>query len=1028
VFKLLEFFIKNEHLNHVLLVFLLFTGIFAYQNISKEIFPTVELDKIRVSGSYTGASANTLDKMAVRDIEDSIASINHVKEIESVITPAKFTIMVTLNKGADKIITLSKVQDAITSVKSNLPSDMSEPTAKLVDMQRSLIKLSIGAEDKSFEELLEIGKDIKSKLSTVKDVSEINIYGDSDKKVEINLDSKAIQAYGLSTQLVVSAIKNLSYIYPIGEIEDKNNFVYVSTVNGKENVPKWNDTILNISSKRVYLNDIAKVKFYVPQDRTIASFNGKKSITLRIDKGEHGNSIALSKKLRQKIEKLQSHYPDIQFVFFQDTSRPIQNRLSTITSNLTFGMILIFITMAILINRRTAVVVSMGVPFAFIIGLLFLYLNDYSINMVSLVGALLVIGIAVDDAVIVSENIQRHIDEGMAVHEATIMGAKEVFLPILLATLTTIAAFSPLFMLSGTMGEFMKLIPIVVIAVLVGSLIESFFFLPLHAKSLLKKRSKSLDWSPIMIRYEKILHFLIRYKKSFLFLFFILVPLLTFLVIKSSKFTFFPRSDGSTIYITAKLKTDTTLEETSKIAMMLEKDFLAQKNELFIKSISTVAGYRKSLSGETERSNNVFYLSMEYEDMIDENWVNKYVNPVLNFSFDFNNPDKIRTKHSYELVKILRQKVKEYKKKYNMIELGIIEKKPGIIKTDIKINFLSNDDQKVIESISKVTKALESIDGVKDITDNIKEGQLEYKLAINEYGESLGLSESGIAIILNGYFLNSKKATTFGDNGIIDITTQDINKDNLQTLMDFQLPLADGKFVKLSDVVDIKKIQDYEKIEKQDGDIVRSISANVSKNIITASEVLAQIEPILGEIRKDGVQVKLKGESQKNKEFRNDMLKALVVALFVICILLLLIFPKIKYVLMIISVIPFSILGAVIGHKLLGINLTMPSVVGMFGLAGVVINDGIIMLDFLQKAKTKAEFFVRATQRLRPIIITSVTTFVGLITLMFYAVGEAVIMQPLAISLGFGLIWGTVLNLFYLPALYGVVNNINEKE
>jgi HAE1 family hydrophobic/amphiphilic exporter-1 len=1027
VTKLIEFFIKNEHLNHILLLFLLFSGIVAYQNISKEIFPTVELDKIHISGSYTGASANNLDKMAVRDIESGVSSINHITEVNTVISPGKFTIILSLDKAADKIITLNKVQDAISSAKSNFPSDMNEPTAKLIDMQKALIKLSVGAEGKSFEELLEIGDDIKSKLSVIKHISEINIYGDSDKKIEINLDSQAIKAYGLNHSSVVSAIRNLSYIYPIGEVEDKANFVYVSTVNGKENVPQWNDTILNINGKRVYLGDIAHVKFYVPQDRTIATFNGKKSITLKIDKDEKGNSIALSKQLREKIKQLQPQYSDIQFVFFQDNSKPIKNRLSTITSNLTFGMILIFITMAILINRRTAVVVSMGVPFAFIIGLLFLYLNDYSINMVSLVGALLVIGIAVDDAVIVSENIQRHIDEGMEVHEAAIMGAKEVFLPILLATLTTVAAFSPLFMLSGTMGEFMKLIPIVVIAVLVGSLLESFFFLPLHAKSLLKQKSKSRDWSKVMKLYEKVLHFLIKYKKTFLFMFFILVPLLTFMAIKSSKFTFFPRSDGSQVFVSAKLKTDTTLEETSQIAMMLEKEFLNQKDELFIKSISTVSGYRKNLSNETERANNVFYLSMEFEEMVDENWVNKYINPVLNLSFDFNNPDKIRTKHSYQLVKILRKKVKEYRKKYGMLELGIIERKPGIVKTDIKINFLSSDDQKVMSAISKLTKTLESIDGVKDVTDNVKEGKLEYKIAINDYGESLGLSEGYIAGILNGYFLNSKKATTFGDSGVIDITTQDINKDDLNTLINFNIPLSDGRFVSLSDVVIFNKIQDYEKIEKEDGDIVKSISANVSKNIITANEVLAQIEPVLEEIRESGVGVKLKGEREKNREFKNDMMKALVVALFVICILLLFIFPKIKYVLMIISVIPFSILGAVIGHKLLGINLTMPSVVGMFGLAGVVINDGIIMLDFLQKAKNKAEFFVRATQRLRPIIITSVTTFVGLITLMFYAVGEAVIMQPLAISLGFGLIWGTVLNLFYLPALYGVVNGINEK-
>ena len=212
MYKLIKFFVKNEHLNHVLLFFLLFSGIFAYQNISKEIFPKIDLDKIIISGAYSGASANNLDKMAVRDIEDNVASVNHITEVESLITPSKFSIKLTLDDTADKIIVLNKVQDAVASIKSNLPSDMNEPIAQLLDWKKGLINLSISSENKTFEELLNIAKDIKSTLSSVKNISEITIYGDSDKKVEINLDTDLILAYGLNQNSVISAIKNLSYI------------------------------------------------------------------------------------------------------------------------------------------------------------------------------------------------------------------------------------------------------------------------------------------------------------------------------------------------------------------------------------------------------------------------------------------------------------------------------------------------------------------------------------------------------------------------------------------------------------------------------------------------------------------------------------------------------------------------------------------------------------------------------------------------------------------------------------------------
>ena len=239
--------------------------------------------------------------------------------------------------------------------------------------------------------------------------------------------------------------------------------------------------------------------------------------------------------------------------------------------------------------------------------------------------------------------------------------------------------------------------------------------------------------------------------------------------------------------------------------------------------------------------------------------------------------------------------------------------------------------------------------------------------------------------------------------------------------------MRDGRFVKLSDVADFIKVQDFEIIEKENGDVIKSVSANVDKSVTTASQVLEKLEPAIAKIKKMGIRVEILGEKEKNEQLKNDMITASVFALLIMLILLLLIFPKIKYALMILSVIPFSILGVVVGHLIMGMNMTMPSVIGILGLAGVVINDGIIMLDFLHGTREPEAFYYRAKLRLRPIIITTVTTFVGLSTLMFFASGQALIMQPLAISLGFGLVWGTVMNLFYLPTLYAMVNKINDE-
>jgi len=347
-----------------------------------------------------------------------------------------------------------------------------------------------------------------------------------------------------------------------------------------------------------------------------------------------------------------------------------------------------------------------------------------------------------------------------------------------------------------------------------------------------------------------------------------------------------------------------------------------------------------------------------------------------------------------------------------------------LIKNDIQINFSGKDGEKIAEAMKRIEEKLSAIPHVKNVSNNAQFGKMEYKLRINAYGEQLGLSEVGIAQTLSGYFLDSRKAMTFSQNGVMEIRTRSMDKDSEKTLMGFMIPTPYGSVVKLTDVVEIKKIRAYEKIEKRDGKTVKSVFANIDKKRTTAVDVLKEIKPLLQTIRDEGIEIDLLGENEKNQQFKNDMIRSLIIAVFLILITLLFIFPKIRYALMVMSVIPFTMLGALLGHMLIGINLSMPSVIGMLGLAGVVINDGIIMLDFLHGTHNADTFYERAKLRLRPILITSITTFLGLFTLIFYATGQAVILQPIAISIGFGLLWGTVLNLIYLPALYAVVNKI----
>lgn len=1023
--QIIAYFIKNSRLNYAIVLFLVFMGAHSYIAIPKEIFPDAQLDQITVLGTYAGTSATVMEKMAVRDIEDELSNITGITKTETTITPGAFAILLTLEKDAIKELTLGRVKDAIALTRQNLPSDMNEPVARVVEKTRSLIKVAVSSNTLAIGELTRVAQELKTKIAKLQGISEVLIRGDSEQEVAIRIDSEAVLAHGLSHEGVQKAIANLSYIYPVGNIEQKGSFAYISTANTKTDAKEYEETILEVDGRYIRLGEIAKVSVEYPQTDTLATFNNKKTISLVISKGAEGDAIVLSRKVRDFVRSIEKNYQEVSFYFYEDSSKPVRQRLDIIISNLMFGLILVFVSMAILINFRIAFIVAMGIPFSFIIGLLALYYLGYSINVISLLGALIVIGIVVDDAIVVGENIQRYIDEGMGSYDAAILGVKEMMLPVTLATITTVVAFLPIFMLQGEIALFIMLIPLTVIVILLASLLESFLFLPLHAKEFLKKSPNLVSWKRFEDLYEHILLAWLRYKKSVLVLFLILIPIATVYTAQSMRFQFFPNFDGNYLYISGKLDINTPLATTYEVSKEIEAELMRHGEEFSLKAISSVVGFRRSLSGDSQRNNGVFMITMELYDREETNWIDKYINPVLNFSFAFNNPENIRKKQTFELSGRAKEIIAPFQAKYNMQDLGVMEDKSGLIKSDIQINLSGGDDGALQEGIAKIEEKLSKIEHVRDYTNNIKYGKMEYVVKVNAYGESLGVSESSLAKTLSTYFLEKKQAMTLNHSGVMEIKTLESAKDDIDTFLNFSVALGDQRYVKLSDVAEITQIRDYEKIDKLNGNIVKIVYANIDKRKITPQEVLDTLEPTLEEIRSKGVDVALLGEREKNQQLKADMKNAIALALFLIFLTLLLIFPKVKYVLMVMSVIPLSVLGALLGHKLLGINLTMPSIIGILGLAGVVINDGIIMLDFLHGTHKREEFLQRAKLRLRPIFITSLTTFLGLFTLIFYASGQAIILQPIAVSIGFGLLWGTVLNLLYLPMLYAVVNKID---
>ncbi|WP_373001392.1 efflux RND transporter permease subunit [Sulfurimonas sp.] len=1016
--RVLSFFIDNYKINYILFFLLFGIGIFAYTQIPKEISPTIEPNSVTIRGSYSGASVDTLNKMAVQEIEDEVKNIVGVDTVTSVVSPGRFTIILELEKGAEKAEVITNVEDAVSLIRVNLPSDMDEPIIRGVAHSRSIMHVSMLSDEVPREKLKTLSKKFKSKLLSIEDVSDVTIFGDSELFYEVLIDEKKVNAYNISLNEVIRVFSEVSYIFPLGKIENLKQQYYISTHNDKKQSVELENTILNINDQRIELKDIAKITKKYEDASTLASMNGNNSITLAVSQNPKGDALKISENIKKVISEMK--VDGVNFDVRLDRSTVIKDRLNIVISNILLGIILITVLTAILINIRIAFIIALGIPTSFVMGAIYFYFTGYSININSLIGVLIAIGIIVDDAIVVSENIQQYIEKGYSPREAAFLGTKEVAKPVTIASLTTLFSFIPLLMLSGKLGEIIQLIPIAFSALVIASLIESFIFLPIHASHTLSSKSRTLSWERVNALYLRVLKQLVKYQKTFLLTFVVIVPALIYYGVQNSKFQMFQPFDSSSIKITFKAKPTTTLEESLEIVQTLEKNILKERDRFFVKHVSSTAGYRRSATGSAEVYPYVGYISIELQKIKALNFVDKYITPYLTFYYD--PTGRVRDKSSQEISQDLRAWLKEqnYKQKFNLSNLMVVENKMGHTKADIRIGVISEDYQKAMKAIREIEDSFSKIDGIKYSGDNVKTGLDEIKLKLNSYGEDLGITESSLGKYISGLYLTRKVGTIFDGNELVDVKVKSFNiEDDLESFKRLEIPLKDGIYVKLKDICEFEKVESLERLVKDDGETNFYVFANVNPSIATATEVLEKLSPTIEKLKKvKGIKLKFKGEREQQMAMQTDMILASGLAIILIFISILYLFNSIRETIIVMSVIPFSLLGVYAGHFIMGLNISLPSLIGALGLAGVIVNDGIIMMATIKNAKTKDDIFDLAPRRLRPIILTSITTIIGLSSLIFFATAQAVTFQPLAVTIGFGLLWGTILNLFYLPTMY----------
>ena len=1029
--KFIEFSINKPLLNHMLLTFILVMSIFAYINIPKEIFPPMNMDKITVKGGYAGTSADILDKMVVQSIEDDLQNIDELEEIVTSIKNGSFSISADIKTGSDNISVLNDVKDVVASVKKDLPADMSEPVAKIKTHAFPLVLIALSG-DASKEKLLERAEELKSELTRFKDLSDITIRGDADEELDIKLNNEKIKAYGLQPALVVSAIRNISSIFPVGTIKQKAHHLYISTYNGEKNKKDLQDTIIGVGGVKLRIGDIADVSFKLSDEIELSHYNGVRNVSVNVTKSENGNAIALVRDIRELLKEQELKHSELSYSIYTDTSIWIKNRLNTVFSNIVFGLMLVFLAMLIFINRGIAFVVGIGIPVSFMIGLIATEILGNSLNMLSLLGALIALGMLVDEAIVVAENIYRHLEEGMDRKEAVINGATEMFPAVLAATLTTVFAFLPMLLMTGEMGMFIKIIPIMITVLLLSSLFEAFYFLPLHAHDFLKVSKEGSFtknfWDKMYDRYNRVLHFVFRRKVTSLLVIVFTILGFTYVMAKQSKFQLFPDFDNTQIYVYGKVNINNELTDTEKIVTKLENIILKNIDKEDVSSVTSVIGFKMDAKNRAELGENMFHIFIDLHERAPVNLFDRYISPYL--SLENNSNIQTRQKDAQIIADHIKELLKEEKlSKQNdtLVYEELVTKVPGagVVAFDIEVSLSVNEDVDVLSGLEALRSELESIDGVYNIADDADIGEKELKLRVNRYGQELGFNEEIVSNELRAYYLKGEYGKLFNSSGLIRIKLEsDVNKDiSSINAIELHVPSSE-QYVALKDVCDFVYVQSFVTLKKEDGKRIRSVYASLDKKIITSSEVMKKLEPTFEKLKSESYKIEIKGEEKENNKNKREMMQSGIIAIFLIFITLVWLFDSIKKSLIVISTIPLVLLGVYIGHWIMGLNLTMPGLIGVVGLAGVVVNDGLIMVSFIKDSKDTEELMSNAKTRLRPIVLTSLTTVLGLLTLIFFASGQALILQPMAVSLGFGIAWATVLNLIYVPLLFAVAYRI----
>ncbi len=999
----------NRVTPNLLMLILLLGGFLTASSIKQEVYPEFDLDIVSISVSYPGASPEEIEQSIILAIEQEIQGTEGIKEIQATASEGSASVTVELLEDADPEQVFQDIEQEVARI-NTFPDDAEDPRVTLASRKRQVIRLSLYG-DVTEQELYDVTEQVKDQLLLSPGITQVDISGKRDKELLIEIPLQKLRAYGYTIAELAAKIKKSSVELPGGKLETSAGDILLRVQNRSD----WADEFSRIpiisdeNGVVVYLGDIANVKEGFEESNRLATYNKQRSMQIQIYRVGSQTPIGVSKAAYAAMENIeQTLPPSISWTFSSDMSKVYQERLELLLKNALLGLVLVLVLLGLFLELKLAFWVTMGIPVSFLGGLLFLPMFDVSINMISMFAFIISLGIVVDDAIIAGENIYEYRQRGMSYIDAAIKGGHDVAVPIAFSILTNIAAFMPLYFVPGMMGKVWKVVPLVVVTVFLISWVESLLILPAHLAHSRKGEKNPL--SRMLARLQKwvakkLQQFVLGvYAPSLkFFLHFKLVAimsLVTVLLITCGwvfsgriGMILMPRVESDRTVVTATLPYGSPLADVirvrDKLVDGLEKVVADNGGDTLLDGISArITENEVEIDGYLTGSD----IRPLTTNEVTQKW-RQQVGPIVGLQF-------------------LR---------YESDRGG-----PGS-GAGLTIELSHKNIEVLDQASAKLAEKLEEFAEVKDAHSGYTPGKVQYTFTVNERGESLGLTAAEVGAQVRHAFEGSIALRQMRNSEEVTVRVRlpEDERNSAFNIESLLLRTPSGVFVPLSDVATVVKGRSYTSIERRDSRRTVRVTGDVEPIGKTSMIMDTVVQDILPELAQQfpGLSYGFKGRQADRQESVSGLMKNFIYALVAIYFLLAIPFRSYLQPLTVMVSIPFGIVGAVIGHLIMGFNISLMSMMGIVALSGIVVNDALVLIDYANKEQQKGLLPLDAIlnagiRRFRPVLLTTLTTFGGLAPMIFESSRQARFMIPMAISLGFGIVFATVITLILIPCLY----------